>query len=184
MKNQHRTERDRAFKLTDTGIGGSSRMAHLTNKELLEMASGDMSQSARATADAHAGQCPQCRARLAELRQTWELLGQWRLPAHAPDLSGRIVRQAANDAAGRRQPQLLGRLLAKAAAAVLVAAAAGYGLGRAFRPEPQAGSLQGPGRTEESDVVRTLDLHAIGSSPVGLADSLPGLHTNTQEIHE
>lgn len=157
-------------------------MDHLTDRELLEMVSGALPKSLRKDADAHAGQCPRCGARLAALRDTWELLGEWRLSAHGPDLSDEIVRKAASGAARGRRRQPIGRGLAKAAAAVLVAAAVGYGMGRAFRPDPQAGPSYGRGRTEEADAVRVTDLHALGSSSVGLADSLPDLHTNTREI--
>ncbi len=157
-------------------------MAHLTDRELLEMVSGALPESARETAEAHARQCAQCRARLTELGETWELLGKWQLPAHTPDLSGRIVSKATSGAASGRRPQLIGRGLAKAAAAVLMAAAVGYGLGRAFGPDPQAGPSRGPGRTGEDNAVRALDLQVLGSSPVGLADSLAGLHTDSREI--
>jgi len=157
-------------------------MAHLTNRELLEMVSGTSPESVRETAAVHARQCPHCRARLAELSETWELLGKWQLPTHRPDLSGRIVSKAVSEAAKGGRPQLLGRLLAKAAAAVLLAAAVGYGLGWTLRPKPQAGTPHGLGRTWEDNGARALDLYALGSSSVGLADSLAGLHTNAREI--
>ena len=157
-------------------------MDHLTNRELLEMVSGASPESARETVEAHASQCPHCRARLTELSETWELLGKWQLPTHTPDLSDRIVSKAVSEAARGGWPQLLGSLLAKAAAAVLLAAAVGYGLGWTLRPKPQAGPSHSLGRTGEDNSVQALDLYALGSSSVGLADSLPGLHTNARKI--
>lgn len=159
-------------------------MAHLTDRELLRMVSGALPESARGIADAHARRCPQCGDRLKELADTWELLGQWPLPADMPDLSDRIVRMAASEPRRRRWRWPAGRLAAKAAAAVILAAAAGYGLGWASRTKPQAGPSRGWNRTGVGRVARDLDLHALGSSPIGLADWILSPNTETREIHQ
>ena len=148
-------------------------MDHLTNGELLRLVSGDLTGSARETADGHARQCPQCRVRLKQLADAWQLLGGWQLPADAPDLTDRIARAAAMAAEKRRRrwhAGPMGRLLARAVAAVLVAVTVGYALGRASRPERPARPSRGAVRVDEDDLMRALHLGTLGSLPVGLAD--------------
>ena len=145
-------------------------MEDLTDGELLGLVSGDLTGSARETAERHAGQCPQCRARLKELTDTWQLLGGWQLPADGPDLTDRIARAAAMAAQSRRHARPVARLLARAAAAALVAAAIGYSLGRASRPQRPATLSRSAGRVDEDDLMQVLHLRALGSLPVGLAD--------------
>ena len=160
-------------------------MPHLTNRELLWLISGDPAESAGEKAEEHTKQCPDCRARLKALAETWQLLGTWQLPPEECDLTGRIVRAAAMQADGSRRrwrarPAI--HQLAKAAAVVVLAAAIGYTVGRATRPEERPGFSRSVGGADEDELIRTLDLRALGSPPVGLADLLLPHTTNVREM--
>ena len=67
-------------------------MEHLSNGQLLDMLSGRGSQPE--AVEGHLAECASCRQRLASLRETWDVLGEWSVEERATDLTGRIMREA------------------------------------------------------------------------------------------
>ena len=160
-------------------------MRHLADGELLEMVSGRLTGPERAAADAHADQCPECRARLAELSSGWELLGRWELPDDTSDLRERVLEAAGRDrreTGGRWWTWLWARPLARAAAAVVLAGAGGFGLGWSTSPKAPSAGADVAGQMARSVVVREMRLDVLGSSPVGLEQTILGVESKNGEV--
>ena len=122
----------------------------------------DESPEVRAGIDAHLAACPACAAEARRLRGAWELLTAVPPPDPGPEFARRVRR--AVDA--RRTPRILRAWTSvAAAAAVLLAAVAFYGVARDRRPItlPAAEALAGVAPAdvevvENLDVLRDLDV--------------------------
>ena len=102
-------------------------MEHLSDNQLLEMLHAPGSQQ---TAEAHLTGCADCRQRLAVLRESWDVLGQWSIDDGAVDLTDAIMSRAQ---AVRRISLAQPRAWVRIAASIAV----GIGLGDlAARPTP------------------------------------------------
>lgn len=66
-------------------------MEHLSDSQLLGMLHASGSQHA---IEAHLADCASCRQRLAVLRETWDVLGQWSIDDRAVDLTDAIMSRA------------------------------------------------------------------------------------------
>lgn len=108
-------------------------MEHLTDNQLLEMLHAPGAPEAVA---AHLADCADCRRRMTELREGWDLLGQWSIDEPTVDLTDAIMSQA----------QVVRRIsLGRPGAWVRIAASIAVGLGLgglAARPRPAPVSAQ------------------------------------------
>jgi len=131
-------------------------MEHLSDKELLDAVSRDTQGSA---VGEHLQQCESCRERLADFRQTWDVLGQWRLEDRQVDLTEVILKQAGS---ARSIYLWQPRALLRVAASIIV----GVGVG-SF----SAMSARGQVSPEQVSDAMHLDVLAVSSS-TGLAGPL------------
>ena len=104
-------------------------MEHLSDNQLLDLLAAP-GAVAGSQADHLAG-CEDCRQRLAALRETWDVLGQWTVEDRDVDLTARIMSQAHSVRTIRLwQPQALVRV----AAAIALGFALGGLAGRPGAP--------------------------------------------------
>ena len=104
-------------------------MEHLSDNQLLDLLASP-SPAAGPQAD-HLAACADCRRRLAELRESWDVLGQWSVEDRDVDLTARIMSQAQSVRAVRLwQP----RALLRVAAAIALGLALGGLAGRPSAP--------------------------------------------------
>lgn len=119
-------------------------MEHAKDIELIELAGNRLDADREKAVLAHLETCADCRARLAEMRTTWDLLGAWEVsPPEGLDI-------AKVQAVGRPgQPRTIRliptRLLLRVAASIGVAALLGYTGGRwSIGPDQIPASLEPP----------------------------------------
>jgi len=99
-------------------------MEHLSDNQLLDLLN-PQGPPAGPQADHLAG-CEDCRRRLADLRQTWDVLGQWSVEDREVDLTARIMSQAQPARTIRLwQPRALVRVAAAIALGVALGSLAG-----------------------------------------------------------
>jgi len=67
-------------------------MEHLSDGQLLDMLSQRRSEPEAPAG--HLAECASCRQRLASMRETWDVLGEWSVEDRATDLTGRIMGKA------------------------------------------------------------------------------------------
>ena len=104
-------------------------MEHLSDNQLLDLLASPSPETG-SQAD-HLAACPDCRQRLAKLRETWDVLGQWSVEDRDVDLTARIMSQAQPAQAIRLwQP----RALLRVAAAIAMGLALGGLAGRPGSP--------------------------------------------------
>lgn len=106
-------------------------MEHLSDNQLLEMLHAPGAPEAAAV---HLADCADCRRRMAELREGWDLLGQWSIEEPTIDLADVIMGQAVRRIS-------LGRPGAWMRIAASIAVGLGLG-GLAARPRPAPVSAQ------------------------------------------
>ena len=149
-------------------------MAHIEERELLELAQGPRPSGRRDEVEAHLSQCAECRRRFDDLQDTCRLLDEWRLAAPERDLWPAIEARVRRN--GRRIILWPGAKTAlRIAATILLALGIGHGSGRWARhkwrqPESfEALAVQ----IDEGAVGEWLHLSALGQSlPSGLTEAV------------
>ena len=119
-------------------------MEHANDTELIELVAQRLEAGREDAILAHLEGCPQCREKLAQVRKTWDVLGQWE--AQPPRLldTERICALAAEAAGGTIRFPGAGLLL-RVAASVAVASLIGYSAGRwSVGPAAASASPQSP----------------------------------------
>lgn len=104
-------------------------MEHLSDNQLLDLLAAH-GPTAGSQAEHLAG-CADCRQRLAALRETWDVLGQWTVEEREVDLTARIMSQAQS---GRTIYFWQPRALLRVAAAIAIGFALGGLAGRPGSP--------------------------------------------------
>lgn len=119
-------------------------MEHIADIELIELVAQRLEAGRENTILVHLEGCPRCCEKLAQVRQTWDILGAWQVcPPQA--LDAERVRALAAEAAEREPKDETIRLpaaglLLRAAASVALAALVGYTAGRWSAGPVQAAS--------------------------------------------
>ena len=131
-------------------------MEHLSDNQLLDILNPDAPE---ASPTGHLAECADCRRRLAALRETWDVLGQWTVEDRTVDLTDRILSRAqAAPSIYVWQP----RALLRVAAAIAMGLALG---GLAGRP--------GPAPVSQQQVSEAMYLDALAlQSPTGWTSPL------------
>ncbi len=105
-------------------------MEHIKDIELIELAARRLEAGRENIILVHLQSCPRCCARLAEIRQTWDVLGAWQVESQPRLDTQRICARAAQ--AAERQPKgttirlLTPGTLLRVAASIATAALVGY----------------------------------------------------------
>jgi predicted anti-sigma-YlaC factor YlaD len=123
-------------------------MEHAREIELIELAAQRLDAERERIVLAHLQDCPACRTKLEEITRTWDILGAWKVqPATHVD----VTRLAISSGSRKEHPvrsliRLPGIGMAvRVAAAIVVAALAGYEGGRwSVRPRPAGTGAQPP----------------------------------------
>jgi anti-sigma factor RsiW len=158
-------------------------MTHLSDLDLIEMASGRLPPEPQRRAEAHLADCPECRQRLRASQHTWQALDAWPVSAE-----GRSVAEAVEAAASRIRPAAASQRrlypVLRAAAVVAVAVVAGYLSGRYVRlqraEEPAAPLVETAARRQAAADSLYLNVLASGSA-TGLPDGvLPTADTESE----
>ncbi len=102
----------------------------LDDAQLLRLLRNDATEPQLSGWREHAQQCANCARRLAELRSTWDELGQWTIEPPNVDLSAQVM------AAARRDQTRSPLRWARVAAAVLLMVAGGWWAGRLMPVQP------------------------------------------------
>jgi anti-sigma factor RsiW len=120
-------------------------MEHIGDIELIELVAGRLDAMRENTILVHLEGCPRCCAKLAEIRETWDILGAWEVRPRRQVDAERICALAAQAGAPAPvsktvrlfAPSTLLRLAASIVVAALVGYAAGHwSLGSAQAPVP------------------------------------------------
>ena len=90
---------------------------------LIRRIAGELPPSAAADLDAHVGTCESCRVRLAQMKSTWDMLGELQVKPPEQDLTARIMSATRHSKAPRWV--VIGRLAAAIALAVGLGVTAG-----------------------------------------------------------
>lgn len=124
-------------------------MEHITDIELIALAAQRLEAEREKAVLLHLESCPTCSGKLAEMRQTWDVLGAWEVrPPQRLDTE-RICTLAAQaterEAAGRTIRLPGAGMLLRVAALIAVAVLAGYVAGRSsLGPAQTAASSESP----------------------------------------
>ncbi len=155
-------------------------MAHLEERELLDLAQGPLPAGRRDEVEEHLRQCAECRRRFDDLQETSRLLGEWEVGVGGRDLwpaiEARVLRE------GRRViPWPVAKAALRIAATVLLAFGMGHVAGRWARhewPRPESVAVSAA-QVDDGAVSEWLHLSTFAQSlPTGLAaivlDDAPG----------
>lgn len=153
-------------------------MHHLTDVELIDLAAGHVPAERRTCLHDHLSGCADCRQRYEETTQTWQTLGEWSVEAAKADLWIGLqarLREASPQPQVRQARSLLlwaGRI----AAAFLLGAGVGHGVGRWSLPAAPVTIAQVPATeptVDDETVARWLYLTSLDTrTPAGMADAV------------
>ena len=143
-------------------------MEHLTDIQMMESLDGHLPPDQRSRVEEHLAECEACRSRHKQLSETWDILGQWEVPADEHDVREQIL---AAVRAGRspRSPSTWHRwtfVTFKAAASVIIAISVGYAAGRWNRQSPASPEGDLEQRTATSLYLETFE----SGTPAGLSE--------------
>jgi anti-sigma factor RsiW len=123
-------------------------MEHARDIELIELAAGRLDADREKALNGHLRQCAQCREKFDRVRQTWDILGAWEVPAsRRGEPLGPSTEAAPREKNGRRSVLRSVGLVAalRFAAALAVAVPMGYWGGRwSTRRAPMPGPADPP----------------------------------------
>lgn len=154
---------------------------------MLDLAAGRLAVPEQTELEAHLAGCAVCRDRYEQVRRTWAVLGDWRIPASTcdiwPALQARIAAAEAVAVAGcaNRVPTLPVRrrfpAMLKAAAIVLLAVGLGHLAARMSLRDPaqplQQAALPADRPVADDQVARQLSLQVFDArTPAGLSEML------------
>jgi hypothetical protein len=113
---------------------------------------------------AHAASCPVCSEDLAELRSTWDALGEWDIDAPMRDLTPAVLAAARS----RGRSAQFGRL----AAAVLLAAGAGVAAALLVPPRVVQVATRPIQQVQPStdDLIQAMSLDSLANDPTALPE--------------
>jgi len=151
-------------------------MKHASDLELIELVAGRLPADRQEAVEAHLAACDECSRRRDAVRQTWDALGDWQIPAGrdlAPAVQAAAAREAA--ASSRRLPLLL-----RLAASILIAVGAGHVAGRLAAPALHP--VRPATAADEEAAAESLSLGVLEQvSPTGLPETLLGVEEPPDE---
>lgn len=143
------------------------------SRQLLRLLGGESPPEAQLALRAHLAGCEPCRRSEAELRATWDVLGEWSTAAGPSDLVERVLAAAEAPPGGQTGGGVLLRFMrlpsVRAAASVALAAGLGIAVGRfSAGPRQPAASADGAATDEVMQALGVSELASL--SATGLPD--------------